>query len=865
MAYDDPFGNDDIGFVAPPAFHESVMWAESGGDPYALSPKGAVGRMQTMRETLRDPGYGVAPARDDTPDEWERVGHDYLDAMWKEYDEDPVAALVAYNWGPGNANEWIRGGRNPDELPRETRDYIERVMDRYAGGQEEDAISSWQEAAQLEFGEGERGQESMPAFEGDWREAAGIEVDPEEAEAARSRLDQILAQNAKPAPEEAQPVEEEGSFLGDIAKGFRVGANEMTANVFELIRQIPGADRIAALDRTIEGLQDDSQAVRETMTADTQAAMEKDWWDEEKGTFGKAWSDPKAYAMGIVTSLPEELMTMIPAMRIAKGAYAAKIAAGAGKEAAAVASARAATLAGSIGEGLMGGAASAREVREKIQSLPDEALAETEFGQAALAAGMSLDEAREHAANDQSTQAFLTAGAVTGLFGGLGDRALAEVAAGGLKGMVKRAARSAVAEGGEEFAQGIGQQAAENVATESPVMEGALNEALGGMATGAIQGGAMGAVTRGPTSPMETEQPEEIAARVMDTGSIEETIQAANQEVDTAPAGGVVAPKPAPVVEPEAPQEVAGMEVVPTDSAGNEITEPYWELPNGQVIQQSAMEELAMTPEELELAGGVFKQPGQPAPGDMPINTTEAPTQMLEAPVVAPEVSEQAPVVSDVMEQEPGFESAPVQMEEPPPNTAMRDALLQARQTVPDSAPVAQAVDKVVQEDSQFAEMEQFRQQELAQGQQEAEQTLEELGVIVKPEESEGIRQQLLSRGVKPEVVQEVMDDFEGKEPTIGNPTVEQQPAQTWTGYLESKGITPSEVKVNTDQWVKLREEFKQQGGTPPKPLKDIKVEVRAMDDEGNEVVYDDDAETALKDVDDRLDVARKLLECLGS
>lgn len=52
----------------------AVQSVESGGNPYAVSPKGALGPMQTMPGTLRDPGYGVAPARDNTPQEQARVG-----------------------------------------------------------------------------------------------------------------------------------------------------------------------------------------------------------------------------------------------------------------------------------------------------------------------------------------------------------------------------------------------------------------------------------------------------------------------------------------------------------------------------------------------------------------------------------------------------------------------------------------------------------------------------------------------------------------------------------------------------------------------------------------------------------------------
>src|ERR1043165_9600191 len=65
----------------PGPLASAVMAQESGGNPFLVSPKGAMGAMQTMPGTLRDPGYGVTPARDNSPAEMERVGKEYLAAM----------------------------------------------------------------------------------------------------------------------------------------------------------------------------------------------------------------------------------------------------------------------------------------------------------------------------------------------------------------------------------------------------------------------------------------------------------------------------------------------------------------------------------------------------------------------------------------------------------------------------------------------------------------------------------------------------------------------------------------------------------------------------------------------------------------
>jgi hypothetical protein len=79
---------------------------ESGGNPNAVSPKGARGLTQVMPATGKDPGFGVPPLRDDSPEENVRFGRDYLTAMLKRYPGRPDLALAAYNAGPGVADRF---------------------------------------------------------------------------------------------------------------------------------------------------------------------------------------------------------------------------------------------------------------------------------------------------------------------------------------------------------------------------------------------------------------------------------------------------------------------------------------------------------------------------------------------------------------------------------------------------------------------------------------------------------------------------------------------------------------------------------------------------------------------------------------
>lgn len=114
-----------------------LIQIESGGDPTAVSSKGAKGRWQVMDYTNSDPGFGITPARDNSRAERERVGREYWQTMvggssahkilkWEAGDLE--AAAIAYNAGPGVANKWIASGRNDSVLPQETKDYKRKML-----------------------------------------------------------------------------------------------------------------------------------------------------------------------------------------------------------------------------------------------------------------------------------------------------------------------------------------------------------------------------------------------------------------------------------------------------------------------------------------------------------------------------------------------------------------------------------------------------------------------------------------------------------------------------------------------------------------------------------------------------------------
>lgn len=123
----------DLPFTIPPtgvpevdAILPRVLHRESAGDPDAVSPAGAEGLMQVMPKTQDAPGYGVAPAKDESVAENVRVGSQYLAALYRNYGNDMTLALMAYNWGPDNVNAWLQGGKKI-AVPQETKDYVRAI------------------------------------------------------------------------------------------------------------------------------------------------------------------------------------------------------------------------------------------------------------------------------------------------------------------------------------------------------------------------------------------------------------------------------------------------------------------------------------------------------------------------------------------------------------------------------------------------------------------------------------------------------------------------------------------------------------------------------------------------------------------
>lgn len=107
----------------PRSVARAVMQQESGGNPNAISPAGAIGLMQLMPGTARE-------LRVNPNDPYQNIdgGLRYLAQNAEKY--GLTGALAAYNGGPGR---WEKTGGDLSLMPAETQNYVKSIQGRVGG------------------------------------------------------------------------------------------------------------------------------------------------------------------------------------------------------------------------------------------------------------------------------------------------------------------------------------------------------------------------------------------------------------------------------------------------------------------------------------------------------------------------------------------------------------------------------------------------------------------------------------------------------------------------------------------------------------------------------------------------------------
>ncbi|MDM2739551.1 transglycosylase SLT domain-containing protein [Citrobacter sp. Cu096] len=117
---------------------DAIRKVESSDGAHLYSPKGAVGEYQIMADTGRELGLRIDSQVDERldPEKSRAATLSYISKLLKKYDGNLNDALMAYNWGMGNVDQWIEQGRgagftdkdgNWRPLPKETRDYTGKI------------------------------------------------------------------------------------------------------------------------------------------------------------------------------------------------------------------------------------------------------------------------------------------------------------------------------------------------------------------------------------------------------------------------------------------------------------------------------------------------------------------------------------------------------------------------------------------------------------------------------------------------------------------------------------------------------------------------------------------------------------------
>ena len=107
-----------------PVLVRGIIEMESGFEPSALSPKGAMGLMQLMPDTASE--LGVDDPWD--PEQNIKGGTKYISWLLKKYNGNLEKALAAYNAGPNAVDSY--NGIPPYQ---ETQNYVRTILSRYTG------------------------------------------------------------------------------------------------------------------------------------------------------------------------------------------------------------------------------------------------------------------------------------------------------------------------------------------------------------------------------------------------------------------------------------------------------------------------------------------------------------------------------------------------------------------------------------------------------------------------------------------------------------------------------------------------------------------------------------------------------------
>ena len=121
----------------------SIIKAESGFNPEAKSTSGAIGLMQVMLPTANEIASRLEMNELLEEELYEietniKIGTKYFVSLLEAYDNNLNLAIIAYNAGMGNVNNWIEKGiinnqgTDIENIPfAETKIYVKKILQNY--------------------------------------------------------------------------------------------------------------------------------------------------------------------------------------------------------------------------------------------------------------------------------------------------------------------------------------------------------------------------------------------------------------------------------------------------------------------------------------------------------------------------------------------------------------------------------------------------------------------------------------------------------------------------------------------------------------------------------------------------------------
>ena len=121
----------------------AIIKAESNFDPSVKSSADARGLMQLMEETAVERSNVIDSHKIETYDLYDpetniKLGTSYFAYLLGLYDDNIVLAIIAYNAGLGNVEQWIKDGiiksdgSDIENIPyQETENYVRKILNNY--------------------------------------------------------------------------------------------------------------------------------------------------------------------------------------------------------------------------------------------------------------------------------------------------------------------------------------------------------------------------------------------------------------------------------------------------------------------------------------------------------------------------------------------------------------------------------------------------------------------------------------------------------------------------------------------------------------------------------------------------------------